>query len=100
MKFTGTYAEQAQQVLEIIDAATYCEVEDYSGRGMYGKYCMSVTLPKHEVETFFFDIGRYMERKGIDTPSQFLSFSTDSMGLDGTVIYWRAYMLESETDEA
>ena len=100
MKFTGSHAKQAQKVLEIIDNATYCEAEEYSGRGMYGKYCMSVILPKHEVEAFFFDIGRYMERNNIDTPSQFLYFSTDAMGRDDTVIYWRAYMLESETDEA
>ena len=105
MQYTGKYSSHAQEVERLIRNATPYGVEEYSGRGMNGAYCMSVIVNKHEVETFFFELGRYLGSAGADTPSQLFQYRTDSMGYDDVVIYWRCYEVhagefESETDEA
>lgn len=104
MKFIGNNCKDAETLAQIIKQATYCDVQDYSGRGMYGKSCMSVTISKNELAEFFYQIGEYVGANDLSSPWNLMSYSLDNMGYDGLVLYWRCFEVEpefdSETDEA
>ena len=75
--------------LELIGAledAGY-EPRSYSGRGMFGRTCVSVSG----------DISIWEIARNIDQDIHIPNPSTDSMGL-GTVLYWPTYPWPEETD--
>lgn len=80
-----TKADQ-ELLLEIAEECEFAAepMNDYSGRGMYGKTTDAVTVAECSVEDAGFLMGILVERTG---RSMKLPFRTDSMGRDGMVIY-------------
>lgn len=81
--------EQVKQFIEALEDANF-EVKSYSGRGMYGKSCVSVSQREDE-ETSAWEIARELFNRDHDCifddvpePRQ------DSLGL-GMVFYWPSY---------
>lgn len=68
---THTPEQLRDKIINLIEAAGY-EPRSYSGRGMYGKQCLGVDLPK---------IAHLVKLGGVPLPT------TDSMGL-GIIAYW------------
>jgi len=75
-----------QQVLE--DHGHFDNVRSYSGRGMYGKSCLGVTMRRGELSEFDLGVllaGHQEEYSGNFSPIP--KPSTDNMGLD-MIAYW------------
>ena len=68
---THTPEQLRDKIIRIIENAGY-EPRSYSGRGMYGKYCLGVDLP---------EISGLVRLGGVPLPT------TDSMG-KGIIAYW------------
>lgn len=69
---------------EIREAAEWCDLEfddEYSGRGMFGATCLSVSGKE-------FDFAEFWARLPESTREELGEPSRDSMGL-GIVYYWR-----------
>ena len=96
MKLLNETAKTLHELLDYIGL----EPEAYSGRGMYGKECLSVSIESYELGSMFFELGVVLAKnKAFETPDALLSYSTDNMGY-GIVVYWKSALVESETDEA
>jgi hypothetical protein len=82
---------------EVIQGAGF-ETRDYSGRGMYGKYCLGVDLDT--TSGFISTVGRYV--RGEDDEDEIMrkldSYSSDSMGL-GIIVYWPSVPYEGSEDD-
>lgn len=81
--------EQVKKFIETLEDANF-EVKSYSGRGMYGKSCVSVSQRDGE-DTSAWEIARELfhadhdgEFDNVPEPRQ------DSLGL-GIVLYWPSY---------
>ena len=61
-------------------------VDDYSGRGMYGKTCVGVILEYDDITEIMFDV---YDETGYRLPPP----HTDSMGMD-TIYYWPGLKVE------
>jgi hypothetical protein len=98
MKFIGENAEEAKQVLRLLNKQTTCEEEiiSYSGRGMYGKECLAVVVRPYMIADLFFEMGKYVGEHDIDLP-HLTHVDMDNMGYD-KVIYWKAYQVEVEEE--
>lgn len=64
-------------------------VMSYSGRGMFGRQCIAVTLPLHNcVGRFFFGLGALNETLvNAHVTHELFDYKTDNMG-DNVVVYW------------
>ncbi|MHB8407832.1 MAG: hypothetical protein ACYDHY_06915 [Acidiferrobacterales bacterium] len=76
---------------EIIEEAGY-ETRSYSGRGMYGRSCLGVTIDRdHDLMDFIADVLEHAsESEDIslsELADSFRGAKTDSMGL-GTILYF------------
>lgn len=69
----------AQQLTDAIKLAGF-QPKPYSGRGMFGAFCVSVNVDRGQEAKLFSGMAKHLA----DIPG----YSQDSMGL-GTVIYWR-----------
>ena len=80
--------EDAEQVISAIENAGY-EARSYSGRGMYGKTCLGVTLgPGQSVLEFAFDVLQETRPEEVSEVIDILRRPRqDSMGL-GMILYW------------
>lgn len=74
-----------ERLTEIIESAGY-EAESYSGRGMYGKQCVSFSAEVRDMSA----LADLVERaEDTDEAADILrGMTTDRLGL-GTVFYWR-----------
>lgn len=96
MKLVNETAKQLHELLEYIGL----EPEAYSGRGMYGKECLSINIESYELGSVFFEMGVALAKNNSqEVPDALLSYSTDNMGY-GIVVYWKSALVESETEEA
>lgn len=69
----------SREVIEAFRRAGF-RVARYSGRGMYGRYCVGAILDS--LESAIAKVGRYVEN-----PDSLKGMRTDSLGLD-MVAYW------------
>ena len=76
-----------KELIEKLEDAGY-EWRSYSGRGMFGKSCVGVTL-RNDGELF---------QLGADVGNDFGLPTTDSMGL-GIIAYWPRHKIEKQTEE-
>lgn len=78
----------AERFIELLDDAG-CEPRSYSGRGMYGARCVSITTDRYQSEGYVAALTMIYAES--DEQSELLSVwrgvRSDSMGLD-TVIYF------------
>ena len=84
---------------EVLERAGY-ETSSYSGRGMYGKTCISCVIQSN-IGVFFSRIlfsvsGDACERE--DVAEAFIDMKTDSLGYD-TVVYFPGTEYSKEDDE-
>ena len=96
-------------IQELLKEAGY-ETRAYSGRGMYGKYCLGVTSCHSESQILADLIKIILDDETLDKQDasdkllelteSFCGPSTDSMGLD-TIYYWRGIdaVLDLDDDE-
>ena len=64
------------------------EVRSYSGRGMYGQYCLATTILHSSIGEVCADLLEVAEQHELaDLVSAFRSLRTDNMG-NGTVVYF------------
>ena len=80
MTLTNNQLNSFYRLASSIDGSVY---EDYSGRGMYGKSCMGITVDN--LERSIFRIGR--ESCDFDFCEQLENFRTDNLGRD-YIIYF------------
>ena len=85
------------------------ETRSYSGRGMYGKYCLGVTTD-NPIEVAAQAVARAVENVQMDHPKANLGIearriadevgdaSTDSMGLD-VIVYWPGVPYEGDDED-
>lgn len=69
------------------------ETRSYSGRGMYGKKCLGVTIDEDLIK-FVFDLGMACQEEEVERPGL---IRTDQLGL-GTIIYFPGQPYETETN--
>ncbi|CAM5998711.1 unnamed protein product [Sphagnum balticum] len=76
--------EQVNKFIDALEEAGY-EPKSYSGRGMYGKSCVSIRdgVSAWDVAVALF-VGNDLDPTDVPEPHQ------DSLGL-GTVLYWPSY---------
>lgn len=95
MELLNETSKSLHELLEYIGL----DPEPYSGRGMYGKECLSVTVDSDGVGALFFELGVVLGRNRGIAPDGLLEYYTDNMGYE-TVVYWKHAVVTSETDEA
>jgi hypothetical protein len=81
------------------------ETREYSGRGMGGKYCLAITIPRDALEAMF-NIGRMVENQNNDSNDS--EYWIDETGLDyvksdnlgyDIIIYWPNIPFKKEIEE-
>lgn len=72
----------------------------YSGRGMYGKYCLGLVIAGSDVFEVAMNLAEALIRADADYElvEAFKHVSTDSMGHD-TVYYWKNIAVVDEADD-
>ena len=79
----------AQEFVNIVASAGY-RPESYSGRGMFGKYCVSVNLDRNEETAFTSAVINATQISDLYDVLQLISkHCKESMGM-GVVLYWRS----------
>jgi hypothetical protein len=74
--------DTVNDIIQALEAADY-SVRSYSGRGMYGRSCVGVVIPRGEsLIRIGVVLGAALGDDALD-----LEERTDSMGLD-TIVYW------------
>lgn len=87
---------------DFIESAGF-DVRSYSGRGMYGKVCLAVSVDYPG--SFFVDVTREICRGEDDDNEQYKrlkelkGYRTDQLGL-GQVVYWPNVPFDGEDDDA
>lgn len=90
----------AQVLINAISDAGY-QAESYSGRGMYGRTCVGVTVPR---DTSPFQLAAQIIASS-DDPAEMadslsdLRVNEDSMGFDTVVYFPRVPWVEAEDDD-
>jgi len=87
----------SEQLIELIDGTGY-NARSYSGRGMFGKFCVAVTVPS--AMNFAGKLVLEAFTRGIDMLEvcEVLELAQeDAMGRN-RIIYWPAYSAEEETE--
>ena len=80
---------ESQEFVNLIASAGF-RPKSYSGRGMFGKYCVSVNLDRDEETAFASAVINATQISDIRAVMQVISdHSKDSMGM-GVVLYWRS----------
>lgn len=93
-----------QEILEGLQSLYSFKIREYSGRGMYGRHCLSIVTDHHSVHSFelALQLGRAAADSGrFDEVEDAISDTReDSMGL-GTVIYWPSipYVKGDDSDD-
>jgi uncharacterized OB-fold protein len=78
-----------QEFVNLIASAGF-RPKSYSGRGMFGKYCVSVNLDRDEETAFASAVINATQISDIRAVMRVISdHSKDSMGM-GVVLYWRS----------
>lgn len=75
---------------EILEDDVGLEVRSYSGRGMYGKRCVGVEVPRGGLGNFIADVMEAVAGSDVDVgvvADAFRSMAVDSMGMD-TIVYF------------
>lgn len=94
--------ETARLVLELLENTSFADsIRTYSGRGMEGKLCLGVEIPRHALFELGYEMARavYSEAIWADT-SIVPAPHTDSMGCD-MIAYWPSAKVQEtvEVDE-
>ena len=85
-----------QEFVDLIAKSGYCP-KSYSGRGMFGKRCVSVNLDRNEETAFASAVVQATQTKDIPAVMRVISdHSKDSMGM-GVVLYWRSMSSDGVT---
>jgi hypothetical protein len=84
--------EEVEKFIEVLEDAGY-EPESYSGRGMYGKNCVSLKGDVSVWDVAYSLWFNNFDDEDLDVPEP----KTDSLGL-GIVIYWPSYEWPKDRD--
>lgn len=93
MSYKGNLMEKSalQEMLEGLKSLYSFKIRDYSGRGMYGRQCLSIITDHHSVHSFelAFQLGRAAADSGCfqDVEDMICDTREDSMGFS-SVIFW------------
>ena len=78
-----------QEFVNLIASAGY-RPKSYSGRGMFGKRCVSVNLDRNEETAFAANVIQVAQTRDVPAVMRVIAdHSKDSMGM-GVVLYWRS----------
>lgn len=88
MTLTQSQLHDFENLADEIDGQTY---ENYSGRGMYGKTCMGITV--ENLEKALFKLGR--EYENYEFSKELYRFETDNLGRSFIIYFPR---LQKEVD--
>lgn len=94
---------EAKKLIELINNCADYTARLYSGRGMYGKECIGVSVEDNY--TFISDLLAYARYNDIEVLDQLIDLiaktSEDSLGLN-TILYWRSIqwpMMDKESQD-
>jgi hypothetical protein len=87
---------ESQAFVNLIVSAGF-RPKSYSGRGMFGKRCVSVNLDRNEETTFASAVIQATPTRDVSGVMRVIAdHSKDSMGM-GVVLYWRSMSADGVT---
>lgn len=73
-------------------------IRSYSGRGMYGKQCLGITIDLENIASLFFDLGQIYSKSDFYSETQSITF--DNMGLSMIVYFPYVEYVDDKNEES